>query len=316
VSTPSDVSPDIAIDEVLVMDRWGDGVVRVSRGDVPVRNQIPVPQIFGCPVWSPDGEYLAAKVSVGINAFLVVLPSDGNGSPRYVELGPHSNSAGPRWLPGSRTILVTQYDVAENANLLLGVDLPDMPGGGLKTRTLRTLSNKTSITGLAISPDAVQMGIVGLYDSGEGIMRAVLRRMAVQAAGDTTPLILGLDDPRGPGGSSPGVSEPEKTTLAYLRRSTTSLAWLPDGGLGILLRGGPNDPEKTVVQYVDPEGRAVVDAAVLGDTLYSAAWSPDGRYVLLSTESGVWLVDVMNGRDKKSAPLWISPEPLFDMDWN
>jgi Tol biopolymer transport system component len=315
VSTPGNVSQESAIDQVLVMDRWGDGVVQVSRGDVPVRNQIPVPQTFGCPVWSPDGNYLAVKVNAGINAFLAILPADGNGSARYVELGPHSNSAGPRWLPGSRTILVTQYNESENTNLLLAVDLPDTPEGELKTRTLRTLSNKTSITGLVVSPNALQLGIIGLYDSGEGVMRAVLRRLAVQAAGDDTPLILGLDDPSGPAGSSPGVSEPEKTTLAYLRRSNTSLAWLADGGMGILLRGGPSNPEKTVVQYVDPEGYALVDAAVLEDTLYSAAWSPDGRYVLLSTESGVWLVDVMNGRQGKTAPLWISPEPLFEMDW-
>lgn len=93
-----------------------------------------------------------------------------------------------------------------------------------------------------------------------------------------------------------------------------ALARLPEFHLGVILRGDSEDPFKTFVHTFNLRSNQLEIAAALDDEVYSALWSPEGDWVLLNTESGLWAVHVAQG--EQVAPLWISPQPIADMDWN
>jgi hypothetical protein len=132
-------------------------------------------------------------------------------------------------------------------------------------------------------------------------------------------VMLGTDYPQGIPGAPAETGVSGGGSQAYMRSLTLQrggmLAWQAENGLGIILRGGPGTDKKTIIHFYDLDTRSLSVIAALDDVLYGAAWSPDGNWIILSTESGLWLVDVQAAREDRASPLWISPEPVFDLDW-
>lgn len=337
---PASASPDFyAVDTGLpeeglyVMNRGGAGVVRISRPPDGKRVDEPLPARYGCPAWSPDGRWLAAPVETADGWSLAVIPARG-GPNRLVNIGRPAGSTGPRWTSDSSRILITHTPPGESQwPVISAVNLPRSVTAPLDRLDLRTLSGWRSVSGMAVLPegniseesanitaDAWQIGLIAQYAGTDGSLRAVLRRLSMSTNAEREVVVLGADYPQGFSDAAPlGMGVSGSSAGQYMRSLALQrggmLAWQAENGLGIILRGGPGTDKKTVIHFYNLDTRTLSEIAALDDVLYGAAWSPDGSWLMLSAESGLWLVDVAAAREGRAGPQWISPEPVFDLDW-
>jgi hypothetical protein len=65
----------------------------------------------------------------------------------------------------------------------------------------------------------------------------------------------------------------------------------------------------------DLASQSVVPLAQVEDMVNSVAWSPDGRWLVYSAESGLWGLDVIGALQGHTGPGWISPQPVIDLNW-
>ena len=67
--------------------------------------------------------------------------------------------------------------------------------------------------------------------------------------------------------------------------------------------------------YYNPIQNDVKPLVWLEDPLLNYAWSGDGHWLVYSTESGLWGLDVQSARKGLAAPIWLSPVPVDELDW-
>ena len=118
-------------------------------------------------------------------------------------------------------------------------------------------------------------------------------------------------------------SQPAVTLPGYADRYDWSvysaLGWLaaraglPGSGdgradlrLGLALRGSPNGRLPSLLLLYDPVTYRLETLLSLDESLTSAAWSPDGEWVLYSTRSGLWALSIRGALEGYAAPVWIS----------
>jgi Tol biopolymer transport system component len=284
---------DTAYASIGILPSPGDeAIMRVSRSNVVGARS----SNYGCPVWSPDGQYIAAVVDMGAEFYLAVMDATGADVPSlYARLG--TPSGGPYWTPDSSRVVLAHRVQGESTPQVAAFDMPEQPGGPMRRNVIRAPGSWRSISGMALSPDGWQVMLLsapaGTRDSRS---LAVLRQVNLTGISDRAGIPLGHDYTRFPTASG-------------------ALAWLPDDSLGVILRGRPDDRYKATIQRYDLARRALEPLATVEDVLYDAAWSPDGRWLLYSTESGLWGLDVLLARQGRAAPVWLSPEPIYDIDW-
>ena len=335
---PSSASPDfypvdtgLPGEDIYVMRRDGSNLARISRA-VAGGGKPQGAARYACPTWSPDGRWLAAPLETSDGWYLAVVPARG-GAARATAIGRPAGSTGPRWTPDSSRVLLTHTPAGGNQwPVISAIDLPAATSAALERRDLRTLSGWRSVSGMAVLPegkvtqeaanrtaDAWQIGLIAQYAGTDGNMRSVLRRLSMSNSSEREVVVLGADYPQGFSGAPLGIGSSESSESVYMRSLALQrggmLAWQAENGLGMILRGGPGTDKKTVIHFYDIDTRSLSEITALDDVLYGAAWSPDGNWIILSTESGLWLVDVQAARTGRAAPLWISPEPVFDLDW-
>lgn len=272
-----------------VAQNWGSGL--------PGRTSWPEGARFGCPVWSPagapGGPYLAALVtSPAGDHWLAVLPVGGDAPPRYIELDGRppigAPGLGPLWSADGRGVYLLERGI-DGRPLLVTVTLPARGEEPLA----RTVSPWQPAAWLAAAPRGLFLAAAALENPRRPQAEVVLHQAARAASAPREVARLAA-------GGAWQVSH---------------LAALPGGGYGLALHRGPSAREKAEILYYDPGSRQARVVAAVEDRLSDLVWSPDGRWLLYTAESGLWGLDVQGALAGRAAPVWLSPVPVDDLDW-
>lgn len=303
--------------DVYRMDIDGTHVVRLTTGFIFSR-QAPSSLHYDCPVWSPDGEWLAFVLRLDNGNYLAIIPSDGKSGVRYIKVEPVSTLSPLVWVPDSpRTKLARQillvYPQGERPTRLMAVNLkaakvlqPEFPDTNIEDMTLADptivveklqLFGWHDVEGLTLSPDGTQwVGIVeymanllGAHNASNSI--AQLR-------------IYTLDD----------LKLMAATPLSQFNAQNAglgSLFWLPEYWpitARVIARIGP---EKTVFECFTPSDNNVEVMGYFEDILTRPAVSRDNLAVFVA-ESGLWLIDLSKAQIN---PRLLSGNVISDVDW-
>jgi Tol biopolymer transport system component len=318
-------------EEIAVLESPGQGRGSKSARFVSDITQLPevaAPQtaapelaeaqaVYGCPVWSPvggpGGPVLAATVQADGAHYLALLPAlDGQGEPRYIRIGRPAPGAAPVWSADGRSLYLAQYPSwSRSAPRVLTVRLPEEAGGQIRISTLPATVDWMEILGLAALPDRPYLAAMTIT-AAEGRDALVgLRLMGIPQAwypqgwqGEERPPLLYERPPLTVGRMAYG---------GELR--TSAMAYLPTGDFGMALHSGPSERYKAELGLFDLDRRRWVSLAPVEDRLLDVTWSPDGRWVIYSTESGLWGLDVRAARQGRAGPVWLSPVPVVGVDW-
>jgi Tol biopolymer transport system component len=283
----------------------GEGVYRMNAEGLglaaivePFDASIIDPLIYsGCPVWSPNGRYVALIARRGGQHLLVIAPANSrNGTaPRWLKIG--TPSAGPAWTPDSRQVLLAYAQQEGHGPQVFTISVGEENGSGAEPAAIDLPFQRGPVYDLVASPDTMQAAILSTI-SLSNLRRIVVLRLADLTEGGERIQVRLSEEPDMLDGQSPG-----------------ELHWLADGSIGLILYGPAGGLYKTLILRYDPTRRIVDTLAAVEDRLYSAAWSPDGAGLIYSTESGLWLLDVDGAQNNGAAPLWLSPEPVYDLNW-
>jgi TolB protein len=247
----ADLSGRILFDDfedVFAMDVDGSDVVKVA-GD-PAG-----PEFDGA--WSPDGEWIVYRDSTrGINADDEIFVARADGSePRNITNDP-ANDWGPDWSPDGRTIV---FNSDRDGGALRGY-LVDPDGSNLRPLDVDTWFEYPSF-----SPDGTQI----VFEGHDGSDYEVY--VADVATGQTRQLT------DVPGGDGWPVWSPDGTTIAF-SSERDDCQFLPS--YAECWRTGEPDDQHRDLWVMNVDGSNV--HRVTAEVAQFVAWSPDGRYLLVS----------------------------------
>ena len=246
----ADLSGRIVFDDfedVRAMDVDGSDVVKVAAAAGS--------EFDGA--WSPDGKWIVYRDSTrGINENDEIFVAAADGSKRRNLTNHPANDWGPDWSPDGSTIA---FNSDRDGGPLRGY-LVDPDGSNL-----RRLDIDTWVEYVSFSPDGRRIVFEG-HDGGDYEVY-----VADIATGKTTQL---TDNP---GGDGWPAWSPDGSTIAFTSERD-DCAFLPSGQ-ECWRTGEPNDPHRDV-WLMDADGTNL--RRVTSEVGQFVAWSPDGRYLLVS----------------------------------
>ncbi|RPJ45169.1 MAG: hypothetical protein EHM21_09600, partial [Chloroflexi bacterium] len=305
---PGRVEDQPFADGIFILDPDSGKLREVSTPDgVPGVSQRFGRSTYGCPAWSPTsvegGPYVAALVDMGRERFLALFPAGQAGilpgqpaQARYVSLGRAGEWSQPVWSSDGRKILMLRagsYGAPPGLRVVYVPDDPEAPLAGV--HFLGSWGSR-AVSELAIAPDGkmlVELEGIGVAQT------AHLHRINRSSRFGNNSV------------SSAVQLDPPAQTIEAGR-----LAWINANTFGVILRGGPADAFKSMFYLYNIETNIARPLLMFGDSVNSASWSPDGRWLIFRAESGLWGLDVARavlGTDE--IPVWLSPQPVQDLDW-
>lgn len=279
--------------EIYLMDEYGLRVQRLTSPEsgVPVSDAERLAPYYDCPAWSPDGKMLASVYHASTGDYLTVAPVDGS-EPFFVRIRAVSPTAGLAWsADASYLAFATQIDREVN---LMALEVASLQDGSAKFLNLLDTRSIDVMYGLAFTAD----GLAYISDTSGANTGNLLSLRWVT-----------LD------GSAPreGIDLPAARLVAPVGRR--HLFFHPDGRLSLLVHGPAEGELKTQVVLVDPASDEVMVAASLADIVYDADWSPDGSWLALASENGLYVVNAQIARQGDAAPLSIYGGRPTSIDW-
>lgn len=282
--------------EIYRMPLSGGKPERISDASLFPTSEGSAVRYMDCPYWSPDGSYLAAPLSTLKGDYLAIYPQPElrvNGMRGHL-LSLQTPVQGMAWTADSRRLVVVQ---GENPiTWLLDISLPELPGAGLTVEEIAPPYTLGKINGLAVTPGGEQVFLLSTETRGAVASLALLRQFTID-------------------GWVEGVNLPVGPTVRPVAASD-SLAWRGDNRLGFILHGQLADQHKSTLLGFNTTRGGLDVLAEFEDVITNAAWSPDGNWVIFSAESGLWGLDTRLAAAGKAAPVWISPQPVNNLDWN
>lgn len=303
-------------DEVFVMDADGGNARQISGSIHSSDLSGPTQKlVYGCPVWSPQtthgGPFVAALLNNAQHRYLAVLPSSApsqeNSAPlaRLTGLGVPLQGLGPIWSPDGRSLYLVQRPSDGGMPQLLRVSVPDDPLAPLVAAPVRSQEDWTRVLALAIDPSGsefIALEHANEVNSAGAADQVTLRRIGLTDSGggnlQGSPLTLS---------DTPGQAKITSGQVALLFNSRSTV--------GLLLQGSPSSAPQAAFFRYDLSYGLQRGLARVEDTVYDLAWSPDGRWVVYSTESGLWGLDMASALQGRAAPVWLSPVPVEGLDW-
>ena len=259
---------------------------------------------YNCPVWSPDGAYLAAYAYNSQGQYLAVIPADGSSMPTYVQLVMNGSApyvmAEPVWIPGpaSRRLLLAYPQDLQPARLM-ELDLEQLPEGELLVSdpgpalALRlVLTSWHGAHSLTFSPDGKQLAALMRYESSSG-----------------GPAIAQLRVFDGQSFSLLGVTPLNNFHPNY--PGSRSLGWMADGSVGLARVTAQVGIHKTTFERFDWRTNDLDTLAAFEDIVTSAAWSDQG-WVIFAAESGLWALPY---EQDPPVPAQLNGEEVKDVEW-
>ncbi len=241
------------------------------------------------PYWSPDGTRIATVVTGDLYVW------DVQSGERLVKEGlepfsPHDLA----WSPDGSRIVIGGYvysdDVPEQNLLILGAD------GQLRT----TLDGQDGmIRGVAWSRDGTRIAAVGtelrIWDVQRGVSLVIVESSAgtVAWSPDDSRIVAG-------GGMEVELQVRDAASGALLNSLGRTgpvghVAWSPDG-LRIAYTGHKGDRPYGALYVWDRTSQGRPDSLAESSWGLDASWSPDGRFLVSTVDSVVWILDPADGR--------------------
>jgi Tol biopolymer transport system component len=246
----ADLSGRILFDDfedVFAMDVDGSNVVEVAAE--------PGPEFDAA--WSPDGASVVYRDSTrGINEDDEIFVAAADGSERRNITDDPANDWGPDWSPDGSTIV---FNSDRDGGRLRGY-LVDPDGTNLRALEIDVWTEYASF-----SPDATQI----VFEGHDGTDYEVY--VADVATGETRQLT------DAPGNDGWPVWSPDGSTIAFSTERDDCL-FVP-AELECWRTGEPNDQFRDI-WLMDPDGSN--QRRVSAELAQFVAWSPDGRYLLVS----------------------------------
>lgn len=294
--------------ELFVASPAGGEMIQLTGPDAP--GILPGNPSIGlpghhCPVWSPDGARVAAIYSTTGVQFLVVAPVDGSSKPIYLQI--EETVVTIDWQKdqdGSAPIYLLNSSYFSHPPRINMIDLESPENqsaarvrGAAVEETLLEFPGFDGAAGFAISPDGTRSAVLLLDFSSNG---QVLVTRSVLSVGE-------LDQPQ-------AVVElgPTDVNEAFSR----GLGWLRDGRLGLLHSLPLTGQEKTFLQLYDPQAENLVTVARLNDPVSDAVWDPDGEWVFLGGESGLFALNLPLALRGQAAPILLSLDWMSEVDFH
>ena len=251
---------------------------------------------MSCPVWSPDGKYLA-WLSYRPNESLLKIFAVDEGRDWIHRIPPVSSNAQPAWSPESTYVL---YATALTSNLsprVLAVPVSEDSGGTLTvfdTARQPETQSFTDIIGLIYS-DNSQLAMIHTGDRYTGAS-----------------MLVELLPMRWP----PRYSDLPSSKFGNYFAAPVLLQYLPDDSLIFSIRHEVDALHKTTLWIYEPEHSQRRPLLGLEDMLYDAAISPDGRWMVYSSDAGLYALDLAAARrDGQATPALLSTENVYDVQW-
>lgn len=303
VARPKDLEGQGSGEELFLIDPGGGRPRQVSRAGLSGQVRYPSYVDFGCPAWSPGdapgGPYLAALVYDPDEWRVAVVKTDAGAAGYYAPVGRPILNAPVLWAPDGRELYLAAAPLDGGPASMLAVRLPGSPAGELRVRALGQDALPGSILTYALSPDGRRLAVLVRPEAGSG--KVQVWRMLASDAGPPR-LLAELD---------------EYLSLPEIHRALAR--WSTENILQVALTTGPLERYKTLLVQIDLDlyyntARPRV-IAELEDTLRSLDWSPDGAWSVVSTEGGLWGIDLRLSAQGRAGPAWLSPVPVEDLDW-
>jgi Tol biopolymer transport system component len=304
--SPADSAPNTPGDGIYTLESNGTNLSEISQSiNIPgISIQEAGQASYGCPVWSPQdapgGPYVAALVNIRQKWFLALLPAgDSTNQPRYISLGQYSKITSPVWSANGRSIYLLRSASSAASPGMRVISVPEDPHAALTDIELTDIWQSPVVPTLAIAPDGkslVELEMVGAAS------QAHLH--SISLAGGAVPAPVGE-----PAYLKPFDPQPDQQI------ESGSLTWLHGSTFGVILHGGPADIYKSLFYLYDLDTNTVWPLAMFGDRVNSVTWSTDGRWLVFSSESGLWGLDIAGAIQRQAAPVWLSPQPVQYLDW-
>ncbi len=243
------------------------------------------PPGYSCPVWSPDGRWLASTVNLpGLQENAVAIPTnEKDGLPSYLPAIPGMKIDLVSWLPDGR--LLVAFSKPSPAQIILRAYNPATIQDGKESEYVELLSSTdwSYVAGIAASPDGKSLALAVTRDEQNSVPTFGL---LIAAFGSS---------PASQSGSRPGALD---FHLRYQVQgildmiNTDSLRWLPGGRLGYTLHYPAGQKVKVDVFTIASDGSGAPERiASFTDELLATAWSPDGRWLTATTVTGRYVLD-------------------------
>jgi Tol biopolymer transport system component len=289
--------------EVYRMDIDGSNTVQLTtpvfpyEGGEPGTNAQPLPR-YSCPVWSPDGSWLAAMLNTSRGSYLMLIdPAVG---PMHYVLVPRSSMISrPVWSPDGRHILIAGFD-SNQTGQILRLDVRQLLADRLQADVLVEGGDWHDVYGIAYSPDSQWIAY----------LTAQYRRNANQ----TTLFDLHIITTEGDGAlvqTMAGFYESD----ARMYYGSNQLFWLPDGRIGMVAAYSIEAQVKSEILLYDPIDSNRISLARLGDVVFDSAWSPDGSWLVYAAETGLWALDISGALEGGVSPVLLNPMRAYEVDW-
>ena len=246
---------------------------------------------YSCPIWSPDGRWLAMN---GLYDVLLIPVDQEDTSFRFLyprEQGTtYLQTLG--WLPDGRlltnetngeTFSIFAYEPGKiSVNRESGVELV-------------SFKDYLFFSNVSATPDGKSLFLYGISIYEESLSSQWLYTASLEAA---TPGNLTIQS---------------SYKLAGGDGFVQSIGWLPDGRPAYLVKTPDGRRNKAALFALDKDGGGEPElVAALTDTLYSAVWSADKRWLMLFTEAGLYVLDL---QAEAPAPVWVNSETGTEFEW-
>lgn len=303
VARPIDLEGQGGGEELFLLDLGGGKPRQVSRAGQSGQGRLSDYVDFGCPAWSPGdapgGPYLAALVYDPDEWRVAVVKTDAIPTEHYALVGRPILNAPMLWAPDGRELYLAAAPLDGGQTGVFAVRLPESPSGELRVRALAQDAFPGNIMTYALSPDGRHLAVLVRPEVGSG--RVQVWRML--ASGVSPPrLMMELD---------------EALSLPAIHRALAR--WSTENTLQVALTAGPLERYKTLLVQIDLDlyynTAELHMVAGIEDTLRSMDWSPDGSWAVVSTEGGLWGIDLRSAALGRAGPTWLSPVPVEDLSW-
>lgn len=242
---------------------------------------------YGCPVWSPDGQFIAALRHEGDLTRLALFKPETLTLGHFPMLSP-SKLARPVWSPDGRAVYMPEsWSWGNPGSTYVSSIYWETVSGPI---TLQVLTGWDDMQAVSISPDGQHMVAIGIrHPSADQAASASLMLIDMPLPGAAKYITLPNYAQRGMG--LPGRIE-----------------WLPDGRVLLALPGGPLDHHKATFVAYDTVYGMFTTLAGSEDALLD--WAYTDGWVVYSSESGLWAQDLFSD----APPIRLSRRYISSLD--
>lgn len=255
------------------------------------------PVFTGCPLWSPDGNYLAVPVSTAHGDYAAIFPHpdlrEKGAQEHFIQLEDRASDIA--WTADSHGLLLVQSD--NERTVLLFVRLPENMIGEISISKYQPQTPSGSVIDIVVSPDSRELFLFTTIAIPNQPSAVILHQYSLADWVKVREQALGITKP----GSIFG--------------GPFAFSWVSGGDLGFILHGQAEDKYKASIWRYNPSTGGLKILAQFDDVIQAVAWNADGNWLMFSSESGLWLLDVKDSTIGRPAPIWISPLSVNDLDW-